>query len=253
MKLDLTGKTALVTGGGIGIGEAIAVALAEAGAEVAVTYNSHAPERVLAAIERTGRKKAMAFRMDGTDSESVNTVVAQAAEALGGHLDILINNAGGLVGRVPLAEMSDSHWHAVIDLNLSSAFYCSRAVLRYMITGWGRIVNVSSVAAHTGGGVGAAAYAAAKAGMLGLTVGMAKEYAQAGITVNAVAPGFIGGTPFHDTFTSAEGQRASIAGTLVKRAGTPEDVAGTVLYLASDLASFVTGEVAEINGGSWFA
>ena len=252
MKIDLAGKTALVTGGSIGIGEAIAVALAEAGADVAVTHNTHAPERVLAAIGRTGRKAA-AFPMDATDSESVNTTVAQAAEAMGGHVDILINNAGGLVGRVPLAEMPDTHWHAVLDLNLSSAFYCSRAVLRYMNTGWGRIVNVSSVAAHTGGGPGAAAYAAAKAGMLGLTVGMAKEFAGAGITVNAVAPGFIGGTPFHDTFTSAEGRQSSIAGTLVKRAGTPEDVAGLVLYLVSDLASFVTGEVAEINGGAWFA
>lgn len=252
MKIDLTGKTALVTGGGIGIGEAIAVALAEVGADVAVTYNSHAPERVLAAIERAGRKAA-AFRMDGTDSASVNATVAQAAGTMGGHLDILINNAGGLVGRVPLAEMSDSHWHAVLDLNLSSAFYCSRAAVRYMNSGWGRIVNISSVAAHAGGGPGAAAYAAAKAGMLGLTVGMAKEFAHAGITVNAVAPGFIGNTPFHDTFTSAEGQQSSIAGTLVKRAGTPEDVAGLVLYLASDLASFMTGEVAEINGGAWFA
>lgn len=252
MKIDLTGKSALVTGGSIGIGAAIAVALAESGADVALTYYSHPAEQVVSAIERTERK-AFAFHMDASQSESVNDTVTQAAKALGGHIDILINNAGGLLARVPLAEMSDQHWHAVLDVNLSSAFYCARAVLPHMHRGWGRIVNVSSLAAHNGGGAGAAAYATAKAGMLGLTVGMAKEFAPHGITVNAVAPGFIDGTPFHETFTSKEGKQASIAGTALKRGGTPDDVAGVVLYFASDLASFVTGDVAEINGGAWFA
>ncbi|MGZ3681085.1 MAG: SDR family NAD(P)-dependent oxidoreductase [Ktedonobacterales bacterium] len=251
MKIDLVGRTALVTGGSIGIGEAIAVALAEAGADVVVTYKAHAPERVLASIGRAGRK-AVAFPMDATDSESVNETVAQAAEAMGGHLDILINNAGGLVGRVPLAEMPNSHWHAVLDLNLSSAFYCSR----------GLALHECGLGAHRACVIGGRSYGwrpgrggicCGKGGYAGADGRYGKGVCGAGITVNAVAPGFIGGTPFHDTFTSAEGQQSSIAGTLVKRAGTPEDVAGLVLYLASDLASFVTGEVAEINGGAWFA
>jgi len=157
------------------------------------------------------------------------------------------------VGRVPVAEMDDAHWHKVIDLNLSSAFYCTRAVLPYMTTGWGRIVNVSSLAAQNGGGAGAMAYSASKAGMLGMTRGLAKELAPQGITVNAVAPGLILDTPFHETFTSEENQRTTIESTPLKRPGTPDDVAGVVVYLASDLASFVTGDTTAINGGTWFA
>jgi 3-oxoacyl-[acyl-carrier protein] reductase len=149
--------------------------------------------------------------------------------------------------------MSDEHWHKVINLNLSSTFYLSRAVIPFMQRGWGRIINISSVAARNGGGNGSAAYAASKAGMNAFTAGLAKELASKGITVNAVAPGLILDTPFHETFTPKESQLASIEGIALKRPGKPEDVAGTVLYLASDLASFVTGEVAEINGGAWFA
>jgi 3-oxoacyl-[acyl-carrier protein] reductase len=174
------------------------------------------------------------------------------AWALGGHIDILVNNAGYMVGRVPVAEMSDEHWHNVIDVNLNSAFYCSRAVLPYMRSAWGRIVNMSSLAARNGGGPGAVAYAAAKAGLLGLTRGLAKELASQGITVNAVAPGLILETPFHETFNTEEGRQAAIAGIPLKRGGVPGDVAGAVLFLASDLAAFITGEITEINGGAWF-
>ena len=251
MQIDLTGKTALVTGGNTGLGRAIALALAEAGADVALTYFSHPGEETAAAIRALGRK-SLALHLDATDSAEVNRVMPEVAATLDGHIDILVNNAGHMVGRVPIAEMSDEHWHKVIDVNLSSAFYCCRAVLPYMQTGWGRIVNMSSLAGRNGGGAGAVAYAAAKAGLLGFTRGLAKEVASLGITVNAVAPGLILETPFHDTFNTEEGKRATIATIPLRRGGVPDDVAGAVLFLVSDLASFITGETTEINGGVWF-
>ena len=251
MQINLAGKTALVTGGNTGLGRAIALALAEAGADVALTYFSHPGEETAAAIRALGRK-ALALRLDATDSAEVSRVMPEVAAALDGHIDILVNNAGHMVGRVPIAEMSDAHWRKVIDVNLSSAFYCCRAVLPYMHTGWGRIVTMSSLAGRNGGGAGAVAYGAAKAGLLGFTRGLAKEVAPLGITVNAVAPGLILETPFHDTFNTEEGKRATIATIPLRRGGAPDDVAGAVLFLASDLASFITGETTEINGGVWF-
>jgi 3-oxoacyl-[acyl-carrier protein] reductase len=251
MQINLLGKTAVVTGGNTGIGRAIALALARAGANVAVTYYSNPGEGVVAAIRALGRR-SVARRMDVTDSAEVNRVMPELAGALGGRIDILVNNAGFMVGRVPVAEMTDAHWRRVIDVNLSSAFYCARAVLPYMTAGWGRIVNMSSLAGRNGGGPGAVAYAAAKAGLLGLTRGLAKELAPQGITVNAVAPGLILETPFHVNFNTEAGRQAAIAGIPLKRGGVPDEVAGAVLFLASDLASFITGEVTEINGGAWF-
>ncbi len=250
MEINLMGKTALVTGGATGLGRAIALALAHASADVAITHLSH-DDDVTPQIRSLGRQ-GFAYHLDATSSAAVNRVVAQAAEALGGHIDILVNNAGSLVGRVPLAEMTDEHWHRTLDVNVSSTFYCVRAVLPYMNRGWGRIVNMSSLAGRDGGGTGAVAYGAAKAAILGLTRGLAKEVASRGITVNAVAPGFIPGTAFHDTFTPLEAQQAIVSSLPVKRAGTPEEVAFAVLYYCSDLAGFVTGAVTEINGGAWF-
>jgi len=254
VKIDLAGKAALVTGGNIGIGRAISLALAGCGADVALTYFSHKgeAEQTASEIRAMGRGETC-LRLDATKSDEVNRVFARAAETLGGHIDILINNAGHLLGRVPVGEMSDEHWRKVIDVNLTSAFYCTRAVLPYMNTGWGRVVNMSSLAAHSGGHNGAVAYAAAKAGVIGLTHGLAKELAPRGITVNALAPGFIEGTPFHDTFTTKEVAQAVIAQNPLGRSGRPEDVAGAVVYFVSDLASYVNGEDAEINGGGWFA
>jgi 3-oxoacyl-[acyl-carrier protein] reductase len=251
MDINLTGKTALVTGGNTGIGQAIALALAQVGADVALTYFSNPGEQTVMAIHALGRK-SLALRLDATNSVEVNRVVPELARALDGHIDILINNAGHMVGRVPIAEMSDEHWHKVINVNLSSAFYCTRAALPYMRPGWGRIVNMSSLAARNGGGPGAVAYATAKAGLLGLTRGLARELAPRGITVNAVAPGLILETPFHDTFNTKEGKQAAIATIPLRRGGVPNDVAGAVLFLVSDLAGFITGEITEINGGAWF-
>lgn len=252
MQINLTGKTALVTGGNIGIGRAISLALAKSGADVALTYLTHGDQETVEAIRALGRT-GIALRMDATRSVEVNRVVAEAEERLSGHIDILINNAGGLVGRFPLATMTDEQWQQVIAVNLTSVFYCTRAVLPSMPQGWGRIVNSGSVAAHHGGASGSGAYAAAKAAVHTLTRTLAKELAPRGITVNAVSPGFINHTPFHDTFTAPAEQATKIAQTPLQRAGTPTDVAGAVLYLVSDLAAFVTGEIVEINGGMWFA
>lgn len=254
MEINLTGRTALVTGGNTGIGRGISLALARAGADVALTYYSRPEqgEQTAQEIRALGRQ-AIVLQLDATDSAQVNAVLRQAAEDLGGHIDILVNNAGHLVGRVPIAEMTDAHWHQVIAVNLDSMFYCSRGVLPYMNAGWGRIISVSSIAAHDGGGIGAAAYAAAKAGMIALTRGLAKEYAGRGITVNAVAPGLILGTAFHEQFNTPEGIKARIGTIPLARAGMPDDVAGVVLFYASDLSAYVTGDCAEINGGSWFA
>lgn len=252
MEINLSGKTALVTGGNVGIGAGIARGLAACGAKVVITYYSHRAEaaETLAALKDAG-VKAQSFQLDATDSGQVTDVIDASAAFLGGRIDILVNNAGHLVDRVFISDMPDAHWQQVIDVNLSSAFYCAREALRYMSAG-GRIVNMASLAARNGGGNGTAAYAASKAGVIGLTRGLAKELAPRQITVNALAPGFIVDTPFHETFTGQENYAGIIGGIPLGQAGLPDDVAGAVLYFVSDLGKWVTGQVAEINGGAWF-
>ncbi len=252
MNIDLTGKTALVTGGNVGIGAGIAKRLGECGAAVAITCYSHVDEakQTVEQMRQQGCQAEM-FQLDATDSSQVEAVVTKAAEYLGGKIDILVNNAGHLVNRVKVDEMSDEHWHRVIDVNLSSAFYCTREALKYMNNG-GRIVNMSSLAGRNGGGNGTVPYSASKAGVIGLTRGLAKELAPRHITVNALAPGFIIDTPFHETFTGKDKYAGIISGIPLGQAGVPDDVAGAVLYFVSDLGKWVTGQVAEINGGAWF-
>lgn len=253
LTINLSGKTALVTGASIGIGKASAMALACAGADVVITYLSRQAEadEAVHAIRALG-VKSHAFKLDASDPAQVDAVVAQAAEKLGGHIDILVNNAGSLLKRVPLTEMSIEHWRQTMAVNLDSCFYVTRAVLPYMNRGWGRIVNMSSVAGRNGGGTGAGAYAAAKGGMISLTWGLAKELGPRGITVNAITPGLILGTAFHPQFSTPETIKNTIAATPLRRAGTPEDVAGAVLFYVSELGAFANGDVAEINGGTWF-
>lgn len=246
MQIDLSGKSALVTGGNIGIGRAFSLALARCGAEVTATYFTSEFEP----FAEEGQTIHGVY-LDATDSAQVNTVFADAAAKMGGKIDILINNAGGLLGRVITSEMSDEHFHNVMNVNFSSTFYCTRAVLPFMPDG-GRIVNLSSLAAHDGGGGGSRIYSASKGAVIGFTRGMAKELGDRGITVNALAPGFIANTTFHNTFTPQSVQDMIVQKTPIKRAGKPDDVAWAMLYLVSDMGSFITGEIMEINGGLYF-
>jgi 3-oxoacyl-[acyl-carrier protein] reductase len=243
---SLLGKVALVTGGAIGIGRAVAVGLAEVGADVAITYHTHSGDEVVKEIAGAGRR-ATAFQVDVRVPADVDAVVKAVRRELG-TIDVLVANAGGLIARVPLTSMPIEHWHDVLETNLSSAFYVIRAALAH-INDNGRIVLISSMAAHTGGSAGAGAYAAAKAGMIGLTRAFAKELAPRGIAVNAVAPGLILGTPFHEQFTPPAAQEAVIGRLPMGRAGRPGDVASVVTYLASGATDFLTGEVINLSGG----
>jgi 3-oxoacyl-[acyl-carrier protein] reductase len=248
---ELTGRVALVTGGSVGIGRSVATGLAAAGADVAVTWLSHEAEgkAVVEEIAGLGRR-AFGFRVDASSPAEVEGGLERVIEELG-HLDVVVNNAGGLVGRANLDEMTDSHWEKVLAVNLSSAFFCSRAALPHLPDG-GRIVNMSSSAAYNGGGAGCVAYATAKAGLIGFTRALAKEVAPRKITVNAVAPGLILDTPFHERFTPAAVQQRIIGSIPLGRAGRPADVASAVTWLCSPGADWITGEVVQINGGQHF-
>jgi len=251
---DLTGRRALVTGAGHGIGAAIALALAEAGADVVVHYGSSAAQAadVVQQIEALGRK-AVAVGADVTSTIEVDRLVDEAVASLGG-LEIVVCNAGHLVGRAAVEGMSDDHFSQVVEVNLGSTFRTVRAAIPHLRAAGprGRVVTMASLAAHNGGGAGSAVYAAAKAGVLGLTRGLAKELAPHGVTVNALAPGFIGETSFHGTFTPPEVQQTIINGTPLKRAGTAGEVGGAVVWLCSEAGGFVTGSTVDIDGGAWF-
>lgn len=253
MSFALTGRRALVTGAGHGIGAAIATALAGAGADVVVHHGHSAQDaaRVVKEISAAGRR-AKALQADVTRQDQVTAMVAEAAEFLGG-LDILVTNAGHLLARVPVEEMTEEHFDAVVDVNLTSTFRTVRAAIPHLRAAGshGRVITMASQAAHDGGGPGAVAYAAAKAGVVGLTKGLAKEFGAWGVTVNALAPGFIAETSFHDTFTAPEVQQRIASGLPIGRGGRVADVAGAAVYLAGDAASFVTGATFDIGGGAW--
>lgn len=251
MTSALTDARALVTGAGHGIGRAIAIALAEAGADVAVHYGSSADGAAETAetITKLGRR-ATVVSGDVRDSAAVNGFVEESVRFLGG-LDVLVANAGHLVARVPVGEMSDEHWHHVLDVNLTSTFLTTRAALPALTESGGRIVTMASLAGHNGGGPGASAYAAAKAGVIGLTKALAKELGPKGVTVASVAPGFIADTAFHNTFSPPEAQKAQVAGIPIGRGGTVEDVAEAVVYLASPAARFANGAILDLTGGQW--
>lgn len=244
--MTLVGKVALVTGGSRGIGRAVALKLAENGADVAINYagNTAAAEEVKAAIEKLSRK-AMLVQGSVADTDGVQSLVNQVVKELG-RLDILINNAG-ITRDGLLMRMKEADWDAVLETNLKGVFNCSKAVMRTMMKQKsGRIVNMASVVGEMGN-AGQANYAAAKAGVIGFTKSLAKEVASRGITVNAVAPGFIA-TDMTKVLT--DDQKAEMARSIpLGRAGQPEDVANAVLFLVSDEAAYITGQVLNVDGG----
>ncbi len=250
--ITLKGKVALVTGGGRDIGRYVSIKLAAAGAKVCVNYNSNQglAEETLALIKENGGE-AILVKGDMSKSADVNKVVAECTKAFGNVIHIVVNVAGGLMARKPLADLDEEFWDLVMGVNLKSAYLMVRAAVPHMTEG-GAIVNFSSQAARDGGGGGALAYATAKGGILTMTRGMAKELGPKGIRVNCVSPGMIN-TTFHNTFTKPE-IRANVANaTPLRREGEASEVADLVLYLVSDMASFINGESVEINGGSYFA
>lgn len=239
---DLTGKTALVTGASGGIGGAIATALHGAGATVALSGTREAPLRELA--DKLGDRAHVVLANLG-DPELVAALPKAAAEAMGS-IDVLVNNAG--ITRDNLfMRMSDDEWAQVMDVNLTSVFKLSRSVLRGMMKArWGRIVNITSVVGSTGN-PGQGNYAAAKAGLVGMSKSLAYEVASRGITVNCVAPGFIA-TPMTDKLT--DDQKSKILTQIpAGQMGSPDDIGAAVLYLASPQAGYVTGTTLHVNGG----
>jgi 3-oxoacyl-[acyl-carrier protein] reductase len=247
MALPLADRVALVTGASSGIGRAIALHLADLGAHVVVNYKTSAPdaEAVAEEIRRLGRQ-ATAIAADVTRREDIAAMVGLAERTLG-PIDVLINNVGGLLERKPFVEVDDDLWDRLIALNLKSAAMCAQAVLPGMIARRrGQIVNVSSIAAETGGPGGSTVYAAAKGAMNTLTIGLARELAEHDIRVNAVSPGLVD-TPFHTgnerTF------RERIAAIPMGRMGEPEEVARVVGFLVSERAGYVTGQVLTVAGG----
>ena len=251
MTIDLSEKIALVTGGGRDIGKAICHRLAGAGAAVAINYRSSRDEAEAAAQEITDAGgTAIAVQADVTKPAEVERLVSETCERLGGPIDVLVNNAGGLLERKPIAEMSEDLWDRVMDVNFKSIYLVTKAALPQMNDG-GAIVNLSSLAARNGGGGGAVAYAASKGGVLTLTRGLAKELSGRKIRVNCVSPGLIN-TTFHDTFTPDEARERTAATTAAGREGESEDVARAVVFLASEASSYVNGESLEVNGGLYF-
>ncbi len=250
--IDLTNKIALVTGGARDIGRAVSVRLAQQGARVALNYFDNQPdaEETIRLIEANGGK-AIAVQGDMTKMTDAERFVAAAKKAFGGPVHILVNVAGGLVGRKTVAEMDEAFWDFVIGLNLKSVFLVTKATLPHMADG-GAIINFASQAARDGGGPGATAYASAKAGVLNFTRGLAKELGPRRIRVNAISPGMIN-TTFHNTFTKPEVRQRVAASTPLGREGEAPEVADLVAYLASDNASFINGESVEINGGVFFS
>ncbi len=242
MKIDLTGRTALVTGSTRGIGRAIAATLTGAGARVAVVGRDQARAAEVAAELGGG---ALGFGADVGDPASVVALV-QAVEEAFGQVDILVNNAG-LTRDNLLFRIKDDDWDMVLDANLRGAFVAIRATARGMMKRrWGRIINIASIVGITGN-KGQANYAASKAGLIGLTKSVAKELGSRNILVNAIAPGFI---ETDMTAAMTPEARAALSGQIpLDRLGSPQDIAGMVAFLASDLASYITGQVLVVDGG----
>jgi 3-oxoacyl-[acyl-carrier protein] reductase len=238
-----------VTGSSTGIGRAIALGFAKEGCRVVVHYNS-SEDKAQEVADRVGKlgRETLLVKGDVSDSGDVRRMAGEIENRYGG-LDVLVNNAGSLIERRTLEEMTEDLWDRVMEVNLKSVYLCSQAVLSLMKRqGKGRIINVTSVAARNGGGPGSVAYATAKGGVSTLTRAMAKELISEGILVNGIAPGVIT-TPFHDRYTPPEIREQLAKSIPIGREGTPEETIGAVLFLASPAADYLVGEIIEINGG----
>ena len=249
MNIRFDNKVVLVTGGSSGIGKSTALEFSRSGAIVAVNYHTREKEAndIVKEIQNSGGK-ALAVKADVTVKGEIVKMVSEVIKEFG-RIDVLINNAGSLINRAGIEEMDEDLLDKVIDLNLKSLFMVTQAVLPVMRKQEsGKIINISSIAGRIGGTPRAGHYAAAKGAVIALTKNMAKEFAPLGILVNAVAPGVID-TPFHDGVNTPEA-RAKFRDLIpLKRDGRPEEVAWPIVFLASEYASFITGETLEINGG----
>ena len=251
MQSFASNHVSLVTGASTGIGAATAVALARHGSSVAVHYHrsQKAAEAVVERITQAGGS-AFCLKANLRDASTAQPLV-EAALTQYGHIDVLVNNAGSMIGRRTLLEITDEFWQEVMDTNVASVMRISRAVAPGMIERRsGTIINVSSIAARNGGSVGVMPYAAAKAAVLCMTKGLAKELIAHGIRVNGVNPGVIA-TPFHERFSTPDQMKALVNAIPQRRAGTAEEIASVICFLAGEGASHVVGETIEINGGMW--
>jgi 3-oxoacyl-[acyl-carrier protein] reductase len=247
---DLKDKVVLITGASTGIGAAVAKGFAGHGAKVVVHYNA-SRDAAMAVVDEIKRKggDVLALHGDVTQQDTVKTLAAQTIAHFG-RIDCLVNNAGGMLGRVVTTEMDDAHYDKVMRLNCWSVFSLTREIAPLMPTdGGSSIINVTSIAARNGGGGGAILYGASKGFVSAFTKGMARELVASKIRVNAVAPGVID-TPFHERYSNAEQIEAMRRQVPMGRVGTSEDCVGAFLYLASaELSGYVTGQVLEVNGG----
>jgi 3-oxoacyl-[acyl-carrier protein] reductase len=246
---EFNDKVVLITGASTGIGAAVAKGFGEAGASVVVHYNRsrEAAEGVVSAIIAAGGK-ARAVRADVLDRAAVRKMIEEVLEE-SGRIDVLVNNAGALVARKLLAEATDELYDEVMELNFGSVFQACRAVVPAMQRqGGGAIINLTSIAARTGGGQGSILYAASKGAISTFTRGLARELAPYNVRVNAVSPGVIL-TPFHERYTPPEVLEGFKAAIPMGRLGEPEECVGPVLFLASSYSSYITGQVLEVNGG----
>lgn len=246
----LLGKNVLITAGAQGIGESITKHFIESGANVAIHYFSSADTANKLTEYAVGKgQKAIAISGDLTKEADANAMIEQTVEAFGG-LDILINNAGSLVARKLLGEMETDFWHKVMDINMTSMMLVTRAASPYLTKNDNSsIVNLASLAGRKGGHPGSLVYSTSKGAILTFTRALSAELGPSGVRVNAVAPGLILGTSFHNTHTSKESAAATTAGIPIGRAGEANDVARAVLYLASEYDGFITGATLDINGG----
>ena len=249
-KDKLIGRNVLITAGAQGIGESITKYFIDNGANVAIHYfSSDANANRLMEYATNKGQKAIAISGDLTKESDAKILVDKTVKAFGG-LDILINNAGSLVARRLLDEIEAEFWHRVMDINLTSMMFVTRAAISHLAKNENSsIVNLASLAGRKGGHPGSLAYATSKGAILTFTRALSAELGPQGIRVNAVAPGLILGTSFHNTHTTKESADATIAGIPIQRAGNADDVARAVIYLASEYDGFITGATLDINGG----